>query len=185
MKPLKLTLEAFGSYNEKTVIDFRKNRQNLFLVAGNTGAGKTTIFDALVFALYGEASSGRNRKSGAELQSQFGDYTVSPMVELEFLKIQGTEELRYVVRRSPKHRKLVVKGKNKGGYTDKAETVSLILPDGSEFSQNNRETDARLTEIIGLTKDQFMQVGMIAQGEFMEVLRAKSDDKKQIFSPPV
>ena len=71
MKPIQLTMQAFGSYGKKTVIDFTKPDQNLFLITGDTGSGKTTIFDAIVFALYGEASSVVNRKNGAELQSQF------------------------------------------------------------------------------------------------------------------
>ena len=69
MKPLNLTMQAFGSYGEVTKIDFTEPNQNLFLISGDTGAGKTTIFDAIVFAIYGEASSGNNRKDGTELQS--------------------------------------------------------------------------------------------------------------------
>lgn len=79
MRPLQLTMQAFGSYGKKTVIDFTVSNQNLFLITGDTGAGKTTIFDAIVFALYGEASSESNRKDGAELQSQFADYAVTPV----------------------------------------------------------------------------------------------------------
>lgn len=82
MKPIQLTMQAFGSYGKKTVIDFTKPDQNLFLITGDTGAGKTTIFDAIVFALYGEASSVVNRKNGAELQSQFAATSVEPFVEL-------------------------------------------------------------------------------------------------------
>ena len=71
MKPLRLKMQAFGSYGKETVIDFEKVNQNLFLITGDTGAGKTTIFDAIVFALYGEASSSTNKKDGVVLQSQY------------------------------------------------------------------------------------------------------------------
>ncbi|MBR3456965.1 MAG: SMC family ATPase, partial [Selenomonadaceae bacterium] len=178
MRPLSLTMQAFGSYGKKTRIDFTQPNQNLFLIAGDTGAGKTTIFDAIVFALYGEASSGSNRKDGAELQSQFEDYGVEPLVELVFSEMAGGEEQVYTVRRVPRHIRPLKKGK---GMKEEKEKISLLLPDGSEYSQNQKETDSRIEEIVGLTKGQFMQVGMIAQGEFMELLRAKSDDKKVIF----
>ena len=178
MRPWKLTMQAFGSYGKKTTIDFTRPNQNLFLIAGNTGAGKTTIFDAMVFALYGEASSGNNRKDGAELQSQFEGYDVEPFVELVFSEREGDEEKLYKIRRVPRHVRPLKKGT---GIKDVKETVSLILPDGAEYSQNQKESDKKLEEIVGLTKSQFMQVGMIAQGEFMELLRAKSDDKKIIF----
>ena len=84
MRPLQLSMQAFGSYAERTDIDFTIPNQNFFLITGDTGAGKTTIFDALVFALYGEASSGANRKDGAELQSQFSPLSTEPYVELTF-----------------------------------------------------------------------------------------------------
>lgn len=176
MRPRRLTMQAFGSYGKNTVIDFTGVNQNLFLITGDTGAGKTTIFDAIVFALYGEASSGNNRKDGAELQSQFAGLELEPFVELEFTEKTGNGEEVYVVRRSPRHARPKKRGK---GTVDTAETVSLILPDGTEYPQ--KETDKKLEEIVGLTKNQFMQVAMIAQGEFMELLRAKSDDKKVIF----
>lgn len=174
MKPLKLTMEAFGSYRNRTVIDFTKTNQNLFLITGDTGAGKTTIFDALVFALYGEASSSANKKDGMELQSQFAGLEVEPFVELEFS--EGVQGDRYTVRRVPRHRRPLKRGT---GIKEESETVSLIMPDGTEYPQ--KETDKKLEEIVGLTKSQFMQVAMIAQGEFMEMLRARSDDKKVIF----
>lgn len=176
MKPLKLTMQAFGSYGERTSIDFEEPRQKLFLITGDTGAGKTTIFDAIVFALYGEASSGANRKDGAELQSQFADLMLEPYVELIFSEGTGADHRCYTVRRVPRH----IRAKKKGvGVMEESETVSLIMPDGVEYPQ--KETDSKLVEIVGLTKSQFMQVAMIAQGEFMELLRAKSDDKKVIF----
>ena len=178
MKPIKLTMQAFGSYGRKTVIDFTKPTQNLFLITGDTGAGKTTIFDAIVFALYGEASSGSNKKDGAELQSQFVEYDVSPFVELTFSEYSGGIHQIYTVRRVPRHIRPLKKGT---GVKDERETVSLTMPDDTEYSQNQKETDAKLEEIIGLSKGQFMQVAMIAQGEFMELLRADSNKKKEIF----
>lgn len=178
MRPLLLTMEAFGSYGRRTAIDFTKSRQNLFLITGDTGAGKTTIFDALVFALYGEASSGTNRKDGTELQSQFAPSGTTPFVELIFREGSGDAAPVYRVRRVPRHIRPLKKG---SGLKEEKETVSLFLPDGSEYSRNQKETDQKLTEIVGLTKSQFMQVAMIAQGEFMELLRARSEEKKAIF----
>ena len=178
MKPLKLTMQAFGSYVKPGTIDFEKPEQNLFLITGDTGAGKTTIFDAIVFALYGETSSGVNKKSGNELQSQFADPGITPFVELTFTEGEGISRQIYTVRRTPRHIRPLKRG---NGTKEEKETVSLTMPDQTEFSQNKKETDEKLVEILGLTKGQFMQVAMIAQGEFMELLRAKSDEKKVIF----
>ncbi len=178
MRPQKLTMQAFGSYGQKTIIDFTKTDQNLFLVTGDTGAGKTTIFDAIVFALYGEASSVSNKKEGVVLQSQYAGLELEPYVELEFT--DGREQDIYIVRRVPRHLKKITRGAAKGvGTREITGSVSLIMPDGTEYPQ--KESNGKLQEIIGLTKNQFMQVAMIAQGEFMDLLRAKSDDKKKIF----
>lgn len=177
MRPLKLTMQAFGSYGRKTpVIDFTVPGQNLFLITGDTGAGKTTIFDAIVFALYGEAGSGSSKKDGAEFQSHFADYDTEPFVELVFSQEEGGEAKVYTVRRVPRHVRPLKRG---SGFREESGSVSLIMPDGTEYPR--KETDRKLEEIVGLTKGQFMQVAMIAQGEFMELLRAKSDDKKIIF----
>lgn len=176
MRPLKLTMQAFGSYGKKTSIDFEKPDQNLFLITGDTGAGKTTIFDAIVFALYGEASSNANKKNGVELQSHFVELDVEPFVELIFS--EGTDSNRsiYTLCRIPRHQRPPKRGTK---IQEKSESVSLMMPDGSEYPQ--KETNKKIEEIVGLTKAQFMQVAMIAQGEFMELLRAKSKDKKIIF----
>ena len=176
MRPVKLTMQAFGSYGKWTVIDFEKTNQNLFLITGDTGAGKSTIFDAIVFALYGEASSGINKKDGTELQSQYVGPETEPFVELVFSEATGAEKKTYTVRRVPRHFRPLKRGT---GVKEESGSVSLIMPDDSEYPQ--KETDRKLEEIVGLTKNQFMQVAMIAQGEFMELLRAKSDDKKVIF----
>ena len=178
MKPITLIIQAFGSYAQKATIDFTKPNQNLFLVTGDTGAGKTTLFDAIVFALYGEASSSGNKKDGAELQSQYTDYKTKPFVELTFRESAGEDAPIYTVRRTPRHLRPLLRG---SGMKEERETVSLLLPDGTEYSQNQKETDAKLEQIVGLTKNQFMQVAMIAQGEFMELLRADSNKKKEMF----
>ncbi|MDO4617242.1 MAG: AAA family ATPase [Lachnospiraceae bacterium] len=178
MRPISLTLQAFGSYGKKTSIDFSVPRQNLFLVTGDTGAGKTTLFDALVFALYGEASSEQNKKGGIELVSQFAEPGTEPFVELEFSELAGGEPEVYKVRRTPAYYKKKDRG---SGLKSKPETEKVILtmPDGTVHP--SKETNKKLIEIVGLTKGQFMQIAMIAQGEFMDLLRAKSDEKKLIF----
>ena len=177
MRPKKLVMQAFGSYGKKTEIDFTKPVQNLFLITGDTGAGKTTIFDAIVFALFGEASSGNNKKSGEELQSQFTDFGNEPFVEFTFTERLGSAEEEFKVKRIPRHKRPYKRGRE--GFTDEKEKVSLFYSDGEEYSQNLKETNAKIEEIVGLTKSQFMQVSMIAQGEFMEVLRG--DDKQAVF----
>ncbi len=179
MRPIKLKIQAFGSYGALTEIDFTKTSQNLFLVTGDTGAGKTTIFDAIVFALYGEASSGTNRKNGVILQSQYvAKGELEPFVELTFAK-DSSANASYTVRRVPNYQRFGVRGAAKGRLVDVSGGRSLTMPDGSVYPE--KETDKKIEEIVGLTKEQFMQVGMIAQGEFMELLRASSKDKKEIF----
>lgn len=180
MRPLRLIMQAFGSYGKKTEIDFTRTTQNLFLVTGDTGAGKTTIFDAIVFALYGEASSTANKKDGAILQSQYSEINLEPYVELCFEEEEGGERKEYTVRRVPRHLRTVTRGAAKGvGTREINGSISLVMPDGTEYP--SKEADRKIEELVGLTKQQFMQVAMIAQGEFMELLRAKSDDKKVIF----
>ena len=164
MRPVKLTMQAFGSYGKRTVIDFEKTNQNLFLITGDTGAGKSTIFDAIVFALYGEASSGINKKDGTELQSQYVGPETEPFVELVFSEATGAEKKTYTVRRVPRHFRPLKRGT---GVKEESGSVSLIMPDDSEYPQ--KETDRKLEEIVGLTKNQFMQVAMIWQTEVASI----------------
>lgn len=171
MKPVRLTINLFGSYSRKTIIDFTKPEQNLFLITGDTGSGKSTIFDAIVFALYGETGSNTDSRDGKELQSQFSDGKEETFVELVFTERHGTEISEYTLKRCPKQAR-------KGRKNDISEKITLLLPDGTALSQ--KEADARLSEILVLTKSQFMQVSMIAQGEFMEFLKASSNEKKKI-----
>jgi exonuclease SbcC len=180
MKPLKLKMCAFGSYAKETTIDFTKSSQNLFLITGDTGAGKTTIFDAIVFALYGQASSTENKKDGVMLQSQFTSYNETPYVEFIFADSVRDNAPVYKVRRTPRHLR-PVKRKTKDGslFTEQPGSVELTLNDETPYQERN--VDEKIIEIVGLTREQFMQIAMIAQGEFMELLRAKTDDKKEIF----
>lgn len=177
-----LKMCAFGSYGQETVIDFTKSGQNLFLITGDTGAGKTTIFDAIVFALYGQASSIYNKKDGLLLQSQFASMEKVPKVEFTFAESVAENAPIYKIRRVPRHLRPMKRQNNAKNDTnlvaDKGFT-ELVMPDGSEYIE--KDIDEKIEEIVGLTREQFMQVAMIAQGEFMELLRAKTDDKKEIF----
>lgn len=177
MRPKKLVIQAFGSYGKKTEIDFTKPVQNLFLITGDTGSGKTTIFDAIVFALFGESSSALNKKSGEEFQSQFTDYGNEPFVEFTFTEKFGSTGEEYIIKRIPRHKRPYKRGRE--GFTIEKEKVSLFYPDKTEYSTNLSETNDKIRELVKLTKNQFMQVSMIAQGEFMEVLMG--DDKQEIF----
>ncbi|HCW55275.1 MAG TPA: hypothetical protein DGT58_02065 [Erysipelotrichaceae bacterium] len=177
MKPLKLVMQAFESYGARTEIDFTKVNQNLFLIAGETGAGKTTIFNAITFALYGQTDSARNKTRGIELQSQCVDHSVLPYVELTFEEHLNGKPATYIVRRSPAHYE---PSKRKGSPEQlKNEKVTLTMPDGSDYPE--KEANRKIIEIIGLDKDQFMQVAMIAQGEFVDLVRTDSKNRKQIF----
>ena len=179
MRPLKITMRAFGSYGKETTADFTVPGQNLFLVTGDTGAGKTTIFDAIVFALYGQVGSEISPRTGTDLQSHFAAVSEEPFVELVFTERYGAGEGTYTVRRVPQH--LRERKRGSGGSISVNENVSLIMPDGIEFAGRIRETDEKIEEIVGLTREQFMKVAMIAQGEFMELLRSDPGKKKEIF----
>ena len=180
MRPLKLVMEAFGSFGKRAEIDFTKTSQNVFLISGNTGSGKTTIFDAIVFALYGEGSSSLDKKEGVMLQSQFANLSATPQVTFSFAKcIQKPGEI-YTITRSPRHlRKSRRKGQNVRSVVEGSGRLELTLPDGVTYTE--RDTQDKIESIVGLTKSQFMQVAMIAQGEFMELFRADAKRKTEIF----
>lgn len=172
MRPIKLTISAFGPYASKQVIDFEELKgRNIFVISGKTGAGKTTIFDAISYALYGEAS-GESRETNS-LRSHFADDNTETYVELEF-ELRGE---RYIVNRVPKQKKKRVRG---DGYTEKTADATLILPDGKVITKVKNVTD-KIIEILGITREQFKQIVMLAQGEFKKLLLADSVEREGIF----
>lgn len=184
MKPILLTMQAFGSYGEKTEIDFQKGG-DFFLISGDTGSGKSTIFDAMMFALYGEVSTvgiNKDKKKNEKLDemlSQFVDVQkTKPYASLVFTAYQHGQEETYTVRRTPRYTRPAKRGDAK--LQDERETVELLMPDGSQYPGKLSETNRKIEEIVGLTADQFRKVVMIAQGEFMDFLRAGSKEKTEL-----
>ena len=178
MKPLKLILSAFGSYGGTECVDFEKMRQGIFLITGDTGAGKTTIFDGISYALYGQ-TSGR-RRDGDMMRSQYASDTDETYVEFTFCEMGKT----YTIRRNPTWERRS-RRKNKAGeyaLTKESAKVELTMPDGKIFPGKMKETDQKIVEIIGMDMNQFSQVSMISQGDFMKLLLASSKERKEIFS---
>ena len=173
MRPRKLTISAFGPYGDRVVLDMDQlGQRGLYLITGDTGAGKTTIFDAICFALYGEAS-GSSRQSDM-LRSNFADPKTPTYVELEF----SCQDQVYTVRRSPEY----VRKKERGeGLTRQAAEASLIFPDERRPITKWKEVTAAVTELVGLDRSQFSQIAMIAQGDFLRLLQAKTEERSKIF----
>lgn len=167
MKPLRLSMEAFGPYAERTDIDFSRLDRGLFLITGSTGSGKTMIFDAMCYALFGETSGGRREQS--MLRSDITDS--KPWVELEF-EHRGR---RYVVHREPPYGRVNRRG-NVTAETAKAE----LFEEGRPTFGKPKEVTARVTEILGMDADQWKQVSMLAQGEFVKLLDTDSRERTEI-----
>ena len=172
MRPLKLTLSAFGPYAGRVELPMEKlGRCGLYLVTGDTGAGKTTIFDAISFALYG-AASGSGRDSSM-FRCKYADPGTPTMVELVFSH-RGKE---YAVSRSPEYLRPSKRG---GGMTKQAAQVQMILPDGTVLTKAS-DVDKEVKGLLGLSKDQFSGIVMLAQGEFQKLLRADTKERSSIF----
>ncbi len=172
MRPLKLTMSAFGPYAGQNTLNFDSlGEKGLYLITGDTGAGKTTIFDAITFALYGEAS-GKVRESSM-LRSLYAEPGTPTFVELEF----AYAGKKYTVRRNPEYERTSLRGS--GMTVQKAEAL-LILPDGSPVTKT-RDVTEKIKEILGIDRNQFSQIAMIAQGDFLRLLLADTKERQGIF----
>ena len=172
MRPLKLVMSAFGPYAGKEVLDLKELGTNgLYLITGTTGAGKTTIFDAISYALYGEASG--DSRDSKMFRSEYAENSVDTFVELQF---ENNEKL-YKVTRSPEYMRLSKKGDK---YLKKSASVELILPDGKVITKS-KEADQEIKSILGVDKKQFSQIAMVAQGEFKKLITADTKEREKIF----
>ena len=172
MRPHKLTISAFGPYAGKTEVDFDKfGTQGLFLITGDTGAGKTTIFDAITYALFGEASG--SSRSDSMFRSTYADPEVPTFVELQF-EYGGRQ---YLVRRSPQQERPKARGT---GFTTQKAEASLQIGDEPPITVV-KDVNARLVEILGVNFSQYSQIAMIAQGQFRELLLAETKKRAEIF----
>ena len=170
MRPLYLEMTAFGSYASRTVLPFEEMKHGLYLVTGETGAGKTTIFDAIMFALFGVAS-GSDRK-GDMLHSDYASKSVDTVVKLRFSQ-SGKE---YTVERSIHFSK---KRGTADQYGDGKSIAQLMEPDAAPVEGSEKVT-RRCEQLLGLNADQFGRIIMLAQGEFKKFLKANSDEKNDI-----
>ena len=172
MRPLKLTLSAFGPYAGHTEIDLEKlGEKGLYLITGDTGAGKTTIFDAITYALY-DAPSGTNRDTSM-FRSKYASPETPTFVEMTF----SCGGKVYTVKRNPEYERPARRGSK---MTKQRAEAELHLPDGRVLDKP-KEVNAELTQIIGLDRSQFSQIAMIAQGEFLKLLTAETKDRQEIF----
>lgn len=179
MRPTKLTISAFGPYAGKTTIDFNQlGSQGLYLVCGDTGAGKTTIFDAISYALFGDVSSSDKNSARAisTLRSHFADPAAETYVELWF-SYQGKD---YRIRRNPQYQRQAKRKTKSGDLANVAAKVELEYPDGKVVSKDNQVKQA-VQNLLGIDRDQFAQIVMIAQGEFRRLLTAKTKERAEIF----
>ena len=172
MRPLKLTMTAFGPYAGTETVDFaRLGTGGLYLITGDTGAGKTTIFDGITYALYG-AASGPNREPSM-LRSKYADEFAEPGVELTF-DYNGRV---YTVRRKMEHLRRRLRGE---GATKAPAEAELELPDG-RIEKKEKEINRRITEILGVDREQFCRIAMIAQGDFLKILLEETKDRREHF----
>ena len=171
MKPTKLTLSAFGPFSDRVELDLTQlDGQGLFLITGDTGAGKTTLFDAICFTLYGEVSG--PYRPVEHLRSDFAAPDAQTFVQLEFVHRGKT----YTLKRNPAYER----PKLRGSGTVKEKPDALLTRPGEPPVQGVRQVNTAVRELLGIDCAQFKQVGMIAQGEFMKLLNASTDEREGI-----
>ena len=146
-------------------------KSGIYLITGDTGAGKTTIFDAISYALYGEASG--NYRENTTLRSKYASADTPTFVELEF---EYNNEI-YKINRNPEYPRPNKRGE---GFTKQSANAELVMPDGSVITKI-KEVSAKVEEIIGINKNQFSQIAMIAQGDFRKLLNCETNERSKIF----
>lgn len=172
MKPVRLEISAFGPYAGKTVIPFDGlGESGLYLISGDTGAGKTTVFDAICFALYGEPSGAA--RDAQMLRSKYAEADTATYVDMDFM-YRGK---KYNVRRNPGYMR---PKKHGDGLTAEKSNAVLTYPDGRKI-EGSTEVTEEITKLLGLDRRQFTQIAMIAQGDFLRLLLAKTDERIVIF----
>lgn len=172
MRPLKITMSAFGPYAGEVTLDMQKlGKSGIYLITGDTGAGKTTVFDAISYALYGEASG--NYRENTTLRSKYASADTPTFVELEF---EYNNEI-YKINRNPEYPRPNKRGE---GFTKQSANAELVMPDGSVITKI-KEVSAKVEEIIGINKNQFSQIAMIAQGDFRKLLNCETNERSKIF----
>lgn len=172
MRPTRLKISAFGPYAGRIELDMDKlGSSGLYLITGDTGAGKTMIFDAITFALYGNPSG--TSRDASMLRSKYADASTPTEVELEFTH---NGEI-YKIRRNPDYERPAKRGT---GMVKQNADAELICPDGKTYSKV-REVDKKILEILGIDRKQFSQIVMLAQGDFMQLLLADTKQRQEIF----
>lgn len=172
MRPLKITMSAFGPYAGEVTLDMQKlGKSGIYLITGDTGAGKTTIFDAISYALYGEASG--NYRENTTLRSKYASADTPTFVELEF---EYNNEI-YKINRNPEYPRPNKRGE---GFTKQSANAELVMPDVSVITKI-KDVSAKVEEIIGINKNQFSQIAMIAQGDFRKLLNCETNERSKIF----
>lgn len=172
MRPLKITMSAFGPYAGEVTLDMQKlGKSGIYLITGDTGAGKTTVFDAISYALYGEASG--NYRENTTLRSKYASADTPTFVELEF---EYNNEI-YKINRNPEYPRPNKRGE---GFTKQSANAELVMPDGSVITKI-KEVSAKVEEITGINKNQFSQIAMIAQGDFRKLLNCETNERSKIF----
>ena len=172
MRPITLTVSAFGPYAGKTVVDFDKlGEEGLYLITGDTGAGKTTLFDAILYALYGKTTN--DKRDANALRNTGASVGTPTYVEMVF---QYRDET-YTIKRNPEYERPSQRG---DGTTTESAAVEFHLPDGTVVTRN-KEVSAKIEELLGIDADQYTKIAMIAQGDFLKILRAETKERQEIF----